>query len=95
MNSSWGKPLNFLISCNPDKKLFLNLGDEILLNAARNNYHNTFDQNRVLSGLSWTFNDALQATFTYSHQYSSTSVSKNYKLDSIYWFGFVHSLTLN
>lgn len=77
------------------KTLFLHAGDEIFLNAGKEISHNVFDQNRVLLGPAFQFDDRLTATFTYQHQFSSSSSPNHYRQTNVFWFGLKHKIRLD
>jgi hypothetical protein len=77
---------------NPYKKLSINIGDEIFINAGKEIVYNVFDQNRLLIGATMQFNKKWALSFTYNHQRSAKNTPAKYGQDAIFWFAARHNL---
>lgn len=90
-------PVAKLSSTDADKKLFLNLADEIFINAGKEITYNMFDNNRYTSGvalqLSKSFNMSLNYIYQFGQRYTS-STSYAYEHTDIILLSFVHKLSL-
>lgn len=91
---SWNIPLFPLAAAHPDRKLALNLADEILLNAGKQVVYNVFDQNRILLGLALPLYDQLTFSLTYSGQYAASNTPAGYTATDVLWMGIVHKADL-
>lgn len=85
-------PILRFSSTNPDKKLFLSIGDEIFINAGKEIVYNIFDQNRIAIGTSVHFNKNTSAGFAYNYQFAATSSPELFKRDNIFWFDLRHTI---
>ncbi len=80
-----GIPLFQLSEKNLNRKLILNIGDEIFINAGKQVTTQVFDQNRFLISPTLQWNKELSISFTYNTQFNSTPVSDHYVLNRIAW----------
>lgn len=87
-----GVPLANLSSKDPNRKLILNLGDEIFLNAGKQITHNTFDQNRLIISPTLQWNKSVSFSFTYNSQFASTVEPDTYLHSHVAWLQIRHNL---
>lgn len=87
-------PLLKLSALHPDRRLWLNLGDEIALNAGKEIVHHIFDQNRATIGTVLQWNDRFSVSFTYNHQFKSGEAPDTYEQDHVFWLGVKHIIDL-
>ncbi|OOG76194.1 DUF2490 domain-containing protein [Algoriphagus sp. A40] len=87
-----GIPLANLSSKDPNRRLVLNLGDEIFLNAGKEITHNTFDQNRLIISPTLQWNKSLSVSLTYNYQYASTPDADIYLVSHVGWLQIRHNL---
>lgn len=87
-------PLAKLSITNPDSKLFLQVADEIFINAGKTIVYNTFDQNRFLVGPSIQFNKQLTLNLLYDYQFSAANEPATFKEDHVFWLGITHKLSM-
>ena len=85
-------PLFSLSSSNPDKKVSVTLGDEILLNAGKEVVFNIFSQNRFLVGTSIPVNKNLSISLLYYLAYSKSNSPNDYQQNNNIWVGIKHKL---
>lgn len=78
-------PVFNLSSKDADQKVYLNLGDEIMINAGKNIVYNTFDQNRILIGANFQVDKNLGLALTYNNQFSATKKAANYNHTNVIW----------
>lgn len=76
------------------RKLSLNLGDELFLKVGKEVTGDLFDQNRFLVGPSYQLNESLGFTLLYQHQYSSSSEESTFIQRDIFWLGINHAISL-
>ncbi len=90
--------LNFkmlkLSSANPDKALFINLGDEIFINAGKKVVYNVLDQNRFLVGPSISFSKNLSIGVTYNSQFAALNAPNSYSHADVLWLIIRQNLDL-
>lgn len=89
-----GIPLANLSAANPQRKLVLNLGDEIFLNAGKEITHRIFDQNRVIISPTLQWNRDLSIAFTYNSQFASTAVPEIFLQSHVAWLQIRYNLDL-
>jgi hypothetical protein len=70
------------------KTLFLNIGDEILINAGKEIIYNMFDNNRLTAGLTYQFNPEANLTINYIYQYGQRNKPATYEESNIFTIGF-------
>lgn len=87
-------PIFELASTGTDKKLSLNVGDEIMINAGNNIIYNVFDQNRILVGPVIQFNENFAISLIYSSQFATTKFAGTYNSTDVLWIGINHKLNL-
>jgi len=85
-------PLFRLAERNPDRKLILNLGDELFLNAGKQVANQVFDLNRLLISPSIQWSKSLSIALTYNSQYASTSIPDRYIHSNVAWLQLRHNL---
>lgn len=78
-------PLFGISSVNPERKMVMQLGDEIFLNGGNQLGSKTFDQNRILISPTLQWNKSLSLALCWSSQYASTEESLNYNQTDIFW----------
>lgn len=87
-----GVPLAHLSKKDRERKLILNLGDEIFLNAGKEIIHTIFDQNRLMISPTLQWNKSLSFSFTYNSQFGSTAQRDTYLKSDIAWLQIRHNL---
>ncbi|WP_200976239.1 DUF2490 domain-containing protein [Echinicola sp. 20G] len=87
-------PLTSFNSGSSTKKISLNFGNELFLNANNDIAVSTFDQNRVILGPAIQLNKSFKASIIYQYQYSSTPIENTYKQTSILRMNLKHNLDL-
>lgn len=70
---------------NPDFRMSLGIGDEIMINAGKNIIHNQFDQNRFLISPTFYFSKKLNVSFIWSNQFSSTFTPNRFIHGQVFW----------
>ncbi|MEO6187740.1 MAG: DUF2490 domain-containing protein [Ginsengibacter sp.] len=66
--------------------LFLNLGDEIFLNAGKDVTYNVFDQNRLVIGPSVSLSKKIAIAINYNHQFAAVNSPNTYVRTNVLWF---------
>jgi hypothetical protein len=89
---SVGIPLARLSKKDPQRKIILNLGDEIFINAGKEIGHSIFDQNRLILSPTLQWNKALSVSFTYNSQFAGTPQPETYLKSHIAWLQIRHNL---
>ena len=89
-----GIPILKLSDSIPDRKLLLNIGDEILINSGKEIKFNMLDNNRFLLGLSLQVNSNLTFSFTYNYQYGQRNSPSTYEQSDIFWLGITQKIKL-
>ncbi|MBP6184848.1 MAG: DUF2490 domain-containing protein [Saprospiraceae bacterium] len=79
---------------NPEKKILLNFGDEIFVNTGREIIYNMLDNNRIILGPAFQFNDNLNISLTYTYQFGQRNNPSAYEHSDIIWLGINHKLSL-
>jgi len=87
-------PVLKLSSTDPGKKLLLQLGDEIMINAGHDIIYNVFDQNRVLIGPMIQFDDSFAVSLIYNHQFRGINLANTYGQDYVFWLGIRQKIDL-
>lgn len=87
-----GIPLANLSAKNSDRKLILNIGDELFLNAGTEISSNVFDQNRAIFSPTIQWDKSLSISLTYNHQLGSTLAPDSYTLSQVIWLQLRHTL---
>jgi hypothetical protein len=77
-----------------DKKLNMGIGNELFIQNLNKKASLVFDQNRILISPTLQINKKIELRFTYNGQYSVTQNTKAKEYNSIYWFTFIHKLSL-
>ncbi len=80
-----GIPLFNLSKKDMDKKVLLNIGDEVFFNAGRSIVYNEFDQNRILISPTIQFNKNFAVSLTYNGQFAGTTTPATYNDMNIVW----------
>jgi len=86
-------PLNH--SSLTDKTLYFLGGDEIFLNFGKKVIYNMYDQNRVLAGLGYKFNDLFQISLTYVYQYAQKNKPLSFEETGIVWLAISHKIRVD
>ncbi|TDQ16455.1 uncharacterized protein DUF2490 [Algoriphagus boseongensis] len=84
-------PLFQLSKNEPNRRLVLNLGNEIFWNAGKQATR-VFDQNRLILSPTLQWNKQLSISFTYNRQFASTLKEDFYLLSNIAWLQIRHNL---
>lgn len=69
---------------SPGRKLSLLLGDELFLNAGKNIVYNTFDQNRIVTGIQYSTGN-LDLALNYNHQFAARNAPGKFMQEYILW----------
>lgn len=85
-------PVANLSSENPSRKILLNVGDEIFLNAGNEVSDRVFDQNRLIFSPTLQWSENLSISLTYNSQYASTVLPDNFLQSRVYWLQIRHNL---
>lgn len=78
-----------------DKKILLNVGDEIFLNAGKEIVYNVFDQNRFLISPTLQFSKVFLISFTWNSQFAATNKQATYNHASVAWLQVRHKINFN
>jgi hypothetical protein len=89
---SFSIPLLSISERHPAMMLFLNLGDELLINAGPKIIYNTFDNNRFFVGLNFQANNKFGFTITYINQFGQRNFPATYEQSDILTLGISHTL---
>ncbi len=73
---------------------FLNVGDELLINAGKDVARNIFDSNRLLIGPAVQFNSKLNVSLTYNYTYARRNQGEVESTAHILWLGIKHKIDL-
>jgi Protein of unknown function (DUF2490) len=80
-----GIPMVTLSKKNRDKKILLNIGDEIFFNAGKHIVYNVFDQNRLIISPTVQFSKNFAVSFTCNNQFAATTTAKTYDHTNVAW----------
>lgn len=87
-------PIANLSETNPARRLLLNIGDEIFINAGKEIKYNTFDNNRFILGSTIEYNPNLSFTLNYMYQYGHRNAAELYESSDIFTFVIVQRVAL-
>jgi hypothetical protein len=87
-------PIVQLSDKKTDRKILLNIGDEIFISAGGKIGNNMLLTNRILFGPVFQFNDNLNISFTYNYQYVQLNTQSTYEHSDVFWIGINHRLSL-
>jgi hypothetical protein len=87
-------PVFSLSKSHPERKLFIILADEFLLNAGNTVKYNILDQNRMMIGPSFRVSDHLDIALLYSYQFGTTTKPNVFKQDHVLWLTLSHKFDL-
>lgn len=79
-------PLFTLSESNPDRKLSLNVGNEIFINGGKTVVYNIFDQNRFTISPTVHFSKNLNASVTWVSQFAASNMPASYNYRNVIWF---------
>ena len=79
---------------NTNPKFFLNIGDEVFVNAGKEIKYNILDNNRLLLGASIQFQDKVTVLFLYNFQYGQRNISNLHEHSDVFWMGITHKITV-
>lgn len=85
-------PLVKLSKKNPDRKLLLNLANEVFINAGPSIVYNMFDNNRVIAGLAFQENQNLRISLLYNFQFGQRNAPGAYQMTHILWLTVNHRI---
>lgn len=88
-------PIAKLSESNPDKKLLLNIGDEVFVNAGNEIVYNTFDNNRAIIGTTWQLSSNLNCALFYVYQYGQRSAQATYESSDILFLSLTQKMSLH
>lgn len=77
---------------NPEQKLFLNVADEIFVNAGSEIVYNLLDKNRFVIGPAFQFSKKLTIGLSYTHQFSQLNSPATYAHDDVMWLAIRHNV---
>lgn len=83
-----------ITSLSEKHQLFLNFGDEILINAGKNIAGNIFDSNRLLIGPAVQLNESLNISLIYNYTYAKKNQGDTESMAHILWLGIKHKVNL-
>lgn len=89
-----GIPLANLSSKDPNRRLILNLGDEIFLNAGKEISHRIFDQNRLIISPTLQWSKDLGISLTYNSQFGTTTDPDIFLKSNVIWLQVRYNLDL-
>lgn len=87
-------PLQKVSVNNTNPKFFLNIGDEVFVNAGKEIKYNILDNNRLLLGASIQFQDKVTVLFLYNFQYGQRNIPNLHEHSDIFWMGITHKITV-
>lgn len=85
-------PLITLSKTHLDRKLLLNIGDEIFINAGKQIVNNVFDNNRLILGLTYQENPNLKINLLYNYQFGQRSQPSTFEQSQIVWITVTHRI---
>jgi hypothetical protein len=80
---------------DPDKKLLLNFGDEVFVNAGKDIKYNMFDNNRLIAGTTLQWSSNLNFALFYIYQYGQRSAQATYEASDILFISVTQKIALN
>jgi hypothetical protein len=83
-----------LSEAKQDRKLLLNIGDEIFINAGKEIVYNVFDNNRFLAGVTYQHSNNLSFTFGYINQFGQRSLPATYENSDILTLAISQKISL-
>jgi hypothetical protein len=78
----------------PNRKLFLNLGDEIFINAGKEILYNMFDNNRFIIGTTYQHDNNLSFSLGYINQFGQRNNPATYENSDILTLGIIQKISL-
>ncbi|MBV6639080.1 MAG: DUF2490 domain-containing protein, partial [Cyclobacteriaceae bacterium] len=84
-----------IITFKNEKKLLINIGDEILINSGKEIIYNIFDSNRLLIGPAIQINPKLNVSILYNHLFAQQNEVNAFSQTYILWFAVKHKISLN
>ncbi|HZX74546.1 MAG TPA: DUF2490 domain-containing protein [Cyclobacteriaceae bacterium] len=87
-------PIAKLSVTNSSRRLLLNVGDEIFINAGKQITYNTFDNNRFILGSTVELNPNLSFTLNYMYQYGHRNADGLYESSDIFAFVIAQRVAL-
>ncbi len=85
-------PLLSLSEKHKEKKLLLNIGDELFINAGKQIVYNMIDYNRLLIGPAVRFNKNWLVSLIYSYQFGQENKPALYKQSDVVWMAVTHNI---
>lgn len=83
-------PLNHAIITA--KTISINVGNEIFINFGKEIRYNTFDNNRILGGISYQINKSWSVNLNYVYQYSQKNLPNVFEQSNILWLSFTNTV---
>ena len=83
-------PVVSLSKKHPERKLFIILADEFLLNAGKGIKYNILDKNRMMIGSSFRISKHLDIALLYSYQFGTTTKPNVFTQDHVLWLTIKH-----
>lgn len=81
----------YTISEKNEREILLKLGNEIFLNSGEDIIFNYFDQNRFIISPTIKLNKDFAISFTYNHQFGSSSSANRFNLSNVFWLQINHN----
>lgn len=75
-----------------DNTVSINIGDEIFLNFGKEIVHTVFDNNRIITGITYQYNMKLSVTLNYVNQFSQSKMIDNFEENDIFWLSLTHNI---
>ena len=85
-------PVTQISGSGSSGKLFLNVGDELFINAGEQIVYDVFSMNRVLLGSTLQLSSAFSLRFIYNHQFQAQDTPGDYRQDHVFRFGLAHMI---
>lgn len=85
-------PLVKLSKKNPERKLLLNLADEVFINVGPTIIYNMFDNNRAIAGLAFQEDQNLRISLLYNFQFGQRNAPGAYNMTHVLWLTVNHRL---
>lgn len=84
-------PITNLSAKHPERKLFVVLADEFLLNAGKGIKYNILDRNRMMLGPLFRVSEHLDIALLYSYLFGTTTKPNIFTQDHVFWLTLKHT----
>lgn len=88
-------PLAEFSSEKGKKKLSMNLGNEIFINAGKEVVTNIYDQNWLITGINYQINSKYTVSLNYNYIFAATATPDIYNQNDVIWFSFRQHIDLS